>query len=262
MFWMRVVELIAGGRSFNGDDFEIDFKVLFSTSEDPDVSEVMIYNLTDSTIQSIESKAIIILNAGYKGKGTPNILTGKIETVDTKWQGVDKITTIKASDGGFEWRKPRIQKSYAKGTTSTAIMQDLISVAGLGIGDLSPPKTITYKLGRNVSGHVDVLLREFARDTGSKMYIDKGQIFIRDNDKPSALAYVLNKDTGLIDSPEKCEEEDSKGNKIIKYKVKSLLQGTITTDSLVQIESRKVNGTFRVVKGTHTGDFITEIEVV
>lgn len=259
--WLRQIDLMAGGKSFSGDDFTIDFKVPFSTSEDPDISEVTIRNLSKSTISAIESKAYVILNAGYKGD-IGNILTGKIEEVSSKWETTDKITTIKVSDGGFEWRNSRVQKTYAPGSTAKYIMQDLAGILGLEVVEISPKKDIVYQLGRTISGSVESALKELVKDTESKMYIDKSKLYIRDKNKGTKTGFLLNSGTGLIGSPEKKEEEDKSGKKIIKYNVKCLLNHKITTDSIIQIESRTINGTYRVESGSHNGDFITEMIVV
>ena len=68
---------------------------------------------------------------------------------------------------------------------------------------------------------------------------------------------MLSGSTGMIGSPEKTEIEKKEG-----WKVKSLLNYQITTDTLIQIESKTVKGMFRVVKGRHTSDWVTEMEVV
>ena len=260
-FWIREVDLKAGGKEFKGSDFTIDFRVPFSTSKDPDISEVQIYNLSKDSISSIQSKAYVILNAGYKGN-IGNILSGKIENIFTEWQGVDKITTLKISDGGLEWRNAKIQKTYQAGSTSKYIMSDLASMLGLEIAEINPKKDITYQLGKTVSGSIEQALKRLAQDTDSKMYIDKGRIYIRDGKKGTETGFLLNSDHGLTGSPEKIEEESEKGKKIVKYKVQSLLNHKISTDSIIQIQSKTVNGNYRVESGIHTGDFITEMVVV
>lgn len=260
-FWIREVNLKAGDKEFTGDKFDIDFRVPFSTKEEPDISEIRIYNLSNSTIESIGAKAYVILNAGYKGD-VGNILNGKIENISTVWEGVDKVTVLKVSDGGFEWRNATVNKTYKAGTKAKYIMADLASILGLEVGETSPKNDIEYKLGKSISGHVETALKQLVKDTGSKMYISKGRLYIRDKNKGTETGFLLNSDTGLIGSPEKIEEEDEKGNKIIKYKVQSLLNHRISTDSLIQIESKTINGNYRVESGVHTGDFITEMIVV
>lgn len=262
--WSRQIDLMAGSKGFDGDNFRIEFNVPFSTSEDPDVSEINIYNLSKDSLAAIESKAYVILNVGYKGD-IGNILSGKIEELSSKWDRVDKITTIKVSDGGFEWRGTRIQKTYAPGSTAKYLMQDLSGLLGLEVVEISPKNDITYQLGRTISGDVEKALKGLVKDTNSKMFIDKGKLYIRDKDKGTQTGFLLNSDSGLIGSPEKIEEEDKQGIKVIKYKVKSLLNHRISTDSIIQVQSRSVNGNYRVESGSHSCNdtqFITDMIVV
>lgn len=259
--WKRKVELVAGGKSFSGDDFEIDFSIPFTTDEDPDSSEITIYNLTESTIEAIESQADIMLNAGYEGDvGT--ILTGTLEKPETSWEGVDKVTKLFIGDGSKEWREKKIKKTYQKGVTASFILNDLAGQFGLEIGDVEINKDKTYKRGRTFTDTLSSCIKQVAKDTETKMYIQGKKIFMRPPDKGDPTGFLLNADTGLIDSPEKTEEENDKKEKVISYTVKCLLNHRLAPDSIIQVESMSVNGTFRVVKGKHEGDFITEVKVV
>jgi hypothetical protein len=261
--WQRKILFTAGGKEFDGEDFTINFKVPFSTSENPDVTDIEIYNITNESISAIENKAYAIINAGYNNN-IGNIFTGKIEKVDPSWSGVNKSVKITASDGGFEWRKTRIQKAYTKGSKASYIMKDLAGLLGLEVVEVSPKKDITYQLGKTISGPVEVALKQLTKDTGSKMYINKGKLYIRDGDKGTSTGFLLNSETGLIGSPERVEEEDEKGNKIVKYNVKCLLNNKITTDSIIQIQSKTINGNYRVIEGSHVcseSEFVTEMIV-
>ncbi|MBU5311464.1 hypothetical protein KQI38_05440 [Tissierella carlieri] len=260
-FYRQKVELMAGGKSFNNEDFEIDFVVEFGNSSEPNISKVMIYNLSDQTIAAIRAKAYIIMNCGY-GMSVGNILTGKVDKAETYWEEVDKVTEIYVGDGSFEWNFKRINKTYASGSTSKLIVSDLASQLGLEIAELNLEKDITFPRGRSVSGATQYELRKLVSETGSRVFIDKGKLYIRPKNKGTVTGFVLNVDTGLIESPQKITEEDKKGNSINKYNVRCLLNHKITTDSILVIESKTANGKFRVVKGRHTGDFITECEVV
>lgn len=259
--YKQKVELMAGGKSFNNDDFEIDFIVEFGDNSDPKISKVMIYNLSEETIAAIKSKAYVIMNCGY-GLDIGNILTGKIDKVDSNWEDVDKITEIYVGDGSFEWGYKRVNKTYAVGSTSKFVIGDLASQLGLEVAELTLEKDITFPRGRSVSGALQHELRKLVNETDSKMFINKGKLYIRPKKKGTVTGFVLNSDTGLIESPQRINEEDEQGNSIIKYNVRCLLNHKITTDSILVIESKTANGNFRVVKGRHTGDFITSCEVV
>ncbi len=259
--YRQKIELMAGGKSFNNDNFEIDFTVEFGESSEPKISTVTIYNLSDETIAAIKNKTYVIMNCGY-GMNVGNILTGKIDKVNPSWEEIDKATEIYVGDGALEWDFKRINKTYAAGSTSRLVISDLANQLGLEVSDLTLEKDITFPRGRSVSGATQYELRKLVDETGSKMFIDKGKLYIRPKKKGTVTGFVLNADTGLIESPQKITEEDKQGNEVVKYNVRSLLNHKITTDSILVIQSKTANGNFRVVKGRHTGDFITSCEVV
>lgn len=260
-FWKQRVELIAGSKQFTNDKFEIDFNIEFGDSDNPDMSEVYIYNLSNETIASIKSKAGVILNAGYDGD-VGEILNGKIEKIETYWEGVDKVTKIIVGDGSTEWQIKKANKTYQAGSTSKYIINDLANQLGLEIGEINLVKDVTYKKGRTIATQLQQALRSVVKDTGSRMFIDKGKLYIRPPTKGTKTGFLLSADTGLIESPQIIEEEDEKGNKVVKYNVRCLLNHRITTDSIIQVKSKTINGNYKVKKGKYYGDFIMEFEAV
>lgn len=256
--YMRKVELMAGDKKFTNDEFEIDFDIEFSDEEDPDISEVVLYNLSNSTISDIRNKKYVILNAGYD-IDVGNILTGNIADVKTTWENLDKATTIFVKDGLVD--AVETNKTYAKGTNSTFIINDLISVLGFTVGEIRPTETITYTQGKVVVGSPYNSLKEVVKDTKSRLFVDKGVVYIRPKGAGTQTAFVLNANSGLIGSPtEITEEVDDK--KVVKYNVRCLLNYEITTDSILKIESKTINGLYKVERGNHKGDFITECVVI
>lgn len=279
MYWIREIEVLAGGKKFEstGDrGLDIDLNISFGDKEEPDVSEVTIYNLSDHSINEIEKQGYCVVNAGYKELGNiGNVLSGDIEDVNTDWQGLDKVTKIKVSDGGKAWRTSELNATYEKGTKASFIMRDLANVMGYEIVEITPKEDKVYKLGKTIQGPCSNSLKQLVKDTNSKMFINKNRITIRDEKKGYDTGFVLNGETGLIGSPtlnkddsgDKTEArgktKDKKKNKEEKktWKVVCLLNPKIETDSIIKIESRSLNGTFRVISGKHTNDFNTELKV-
>ena len=279
MYWIREIEVLAGGKKFEstGDrGLDIDLNISFGDKEEPDVSEVTIYNLSDHSINEIEKQGYCVVNAGYKELGNiANVLSGDIEDVNTDWQGLDKVTKIKVSDGGKAWRTAELNATYEKGTKASFIMRDLANVMGYEIVEITPKEDKVYKLGKTIQGPCSNSLKQLVKDTNSKMFINKNRITIRDEKKGYDTGFVLNGETGLIGSPtlnkydsgDKTEarekDKDKKKNKEEKktWKVVCLLNPKIETDSIIKIESRSVSGTFRIISGKHTSDFNTELKV-
>lgn len=279
MYWIRDIDVLAGGKKFQSlgeNALEIDFDISFNDKEEPDVSEVTIYNLSEDSINEIKKQGYCIVNAGYREMGNKAcVVSGDIEDVTTDWEGLDKVTKIKVSDGGKEWRKVKLNKTYAEGTKASLIMQDLCSVLGYEVVEIKPKEDITYKLGKTIKGYCSDSLKKLVKDTKSKMYINKKRITIRDEKKGNNIGFLLNSETGLVgnptlnkdDSEDKTDlresEKEKKKNKEEKktWKVTCLLNAKIETDSIIKIESKTCNGQFRVVSGKHTKDFNTELVV-
>lgn len=279
MFWINEIEVLAGQKKFTNigeNALEIEFDVSFNDKKEPDVSTVTIYNLSDDTINDIKKDGCLYLNVGYKALGNKaNILTGEIEDIETTWQGLDKMTKITVGDGSKSWRKAELNKTYANGTKASVIMTDLANIMGYEIVEINPKNDITYKLGKTIKGSASKSLTQLVKDTESKMFINKNRIVIRDQKKGYTTGFVLNADTGLVGLPtlnknesgdknsDVAKEKDKKKNKKTKktWKVTCLLNPKIETDSVIKIESKVLNGTFRVISGKHTKDFNTELEV-
>ena len=279
MFWIRDIEVLAGGKKFESlgkNGLDIDLDINFSDGKDPDVSEVTIYNLSDDSINQIKKDDYCIVNAGYKHMGNKgNVLSGDIEEVTTTWQGLDKETKIKVTDGGKKWRKAKISKTYKENTKASVIMRDVINIMGYEIVELKPKNDKVYKLGKTVNGFCSDILKMLVKDTESKMFVNKNRIIIRDQEKGTQTGFVLSPETGLIGSPtlnkddtgdkssDVSTDKEKKENKEEKktWEVTCLLNPKIETDSIIQVKSKVLNGTFRVIKGKHTKDFETVLTV-
>lgn len=269
MFWIRDIEVLAGGKKFESlgeNGLSIDFDISFGDSKEPDVSEVTIYNLSDDSINQIKKDGYCIVNAGYKSLGNKgNILSGDIEEVNTSWQGLDKLTKIKVTDGGKTWRKAKISKTYKENTKASLIMRDVINVMGYEIVEIKPKKDKVYKLGKTINGFCSDILKMLVKDTESKMFVNKNRITIREEERGFETGFVLNANSGLIGSPtlnkDFSEDDKSKGKEKKTWEVTCLLNPKIETDSIIMIKSKNLSGKFRVIKGKHTKDFETVITV-
>lgn len=277
--WIRDIEVLAGQKKFTNigeNALEIDFEIPFSDKKEPDISTVTIYNLSEDTINDIKRDGYVYVNAGYKELGNKaNILTGEIEDLEVSWQGLDKEVKITVGDGSKKWRTAKLNKTYKNGTKASTIMTDLANIMGYEIVEIKPKNDLEYKLGKTIKGSASKSLTQLVKDTESKMFINKNRITIREQNKGYDTGFVLNAGSGLIGSPtlnkdesgdknsDVSKEKDKKKNEKTKktWKITSLLNPRLETDSLIKVESKVCNGTFRVISGKHTKDFNTELEV-
>lgn len=272
--YLRKYSLIAGGAVIN-EPLTIKFTIPFGDDENIDTAEIQVYNLQDSTINSIAIDSPVTLSAGYQNDYGV-IFDGTLKKRETKWENVDKITTCKCIDAPKDYTKTVFKKTYGRNTNASVILKELAEKAGLKIGDIDLPIDFVYRSGKVLNGKIKQLMSEVAHDCKAKLHVNKNQVFVRDYKKGDNLGLAISKETGLIDDPEEIEEEttDEKGSqfmndkkKIKGYKIKMLLNPRVTTDVIIVLTSQKTSGTFRVSKGKHIGDWrstdwYTECEVV
>lgn len=260
----RVIRVKVGSLTFTNDNLEIRFSVPFDDDPKPNVSKVEIFNLSNDTINRIKRGDTCTIEAGYRGD-VGVIAKGKITSVLTNRDGVDKVTTIQVIEGDdysrIKTSDKKLKKiTFKKGTKASVIIKRLCDVLGIKLAVMKLPKDIVYKNGYSVTGLILNNLEEVVRDCGASMYYRRGQLVIRSIKEGTDERFTLSSDTGLIESPEPFEEEVIKG-----YKVRCLLQHRITTASIIDVNSQPAKGKYRVRKGEHRADgndFITEIEVI
>lgn len=268
--WLRRMEIIAGGKAFNSKDFDIDFSVSFNINEEPNDIDASIMNLSNTTINNnlIEKKPLII-NAGYESDvGT--IFLGYIADSETKWEGQDKKTSIIGLDATDAYMNLYISKSYKEGIFANEIIEDIIRMVGLRIGEFKLNNNVQYNRGRQVIGRARSILSEIVEvDCKTNLQIINGMVVIRSIGVGLQTGFILNKDTGLIGMPEPItgtDDTEKKSKLKANFKAKCLLNYRIAPLSTVQIQSNALNGMFVVVSGRHVGtktsDYITEMELL
>ena len=258
----RNIEVLCGGRKFESDQgnrpgYHIDFEIPFSEKAEPQVSRIEIFNLAKDTRNVFQTGERIIINAGY-GDEIATIFAGKIENVVNRQDGVDIVTYIDAGDGASEWNNAYVSKSFAPGSSASTVIAGLLSGFGLRAGKIDLVKDKIYSNGKSVQGALLPEIKRIVSDCKSKVYTSGGLIYILPIGQGADEVTVLTKDTGLVESPVEHTDEDYDG-----FMVQMLLNNRINVDSKVRIESKFTNGTFRVVRGRHSGEeFLTEAVVV
>lgn len=264
--YMRVTNFSCGPTMT--DPLTIEFDIPFDDGTGTNNAEIKVYNLQDSTINSIKNKTPAVLTAGYK-TDSGVIFQGVLKEKKSGWQDVNKITTFTCIDTTPEFLEKTFKKQYAKNTTASTIITDVIGFAGLQIGDMDLPVDFVYRTGKTVDGKPKKILAALAKDCKAKMHVTQNKVYIREKNKPTAMVVTVNKDTGLIGEPEEISNdvEDAQTKEKVKrvgYKVTTLLNHRVKTDVIISLSSRKVSGSFRVEKGKHINNgtsYYTEMEV-
>lgn len=248
------------------EDLDCEFDIPFDDDVEADEAEILVYNLADETLQGIQKGTPITVTAGY-GDDTGIIFSGFISKKNTGFSGVDKVTQIFALDS--EDRKEQELKSiaYQANTAASAILNDLLARLGLPVAVFSLKRDHIYKDGKTISGGLMENIRKQALVCGVSAYICRGQVYVRSILEGDSLDFALSSDTGLLELSEFEEDLTAEdfSDTVHGYHVKMLLQHRIQTGSILHIQSRNVNGDFRVREGSHTydgTDFLTTVTVI
>lgn len=256
MIFDRKVRLTIGNRLYRSEEIDIDFNVEFDSDAEPKIQEISIYNLSENSRNEIVKGSNVILNAGY-GEDVGTLLLGNVSDFQLTKLTTDYEMKLYVVSNLYRWSSLTISKSYRAGTRASQILRDILNQFGIEIGEFSLVNDISYVNGRVVNGMLKNTLEEIVRECGSRIYVINNIIYITRPFTGTVTGFVLSGETGMIGSPERIEVEEQEG-----YKIRMLLNHRINVNSVIQVRSSIVSGDFLVVKGKHTGDFITEVEVI
>ena len=264
--YQHTVMIKTGDVTIDNEELDCEFDIPFDDDTEADEAEIIVYNISDTTIQNIKKDAQISVTAGY-GDDTGIIFSGVISKVRSYYSGEDRVTEIHAIDRALLQERQLESKSYAQGTTAGKILQDLVGQVGLPVAVFAPKRDHTYKDKSTVDGGLMENIRKYAKVCGVSAYISKGQIYVRHILDGDGLDFTLSSDTGLLSLSEFEEEQTAEDFKdtVKGYEMTMLLQHRITTASLIHVQSRNVTGVYRVREGSHTydgTDFLTKVKAI
>ena len=248
----------------NSDELDIEFQVPFDDDLEENEAEVIIYNLSDNTLDRFKKDKKITIEAGFTDD-TGVIFSGVIDKVSTRYEGADRKTTLKCVDR-FN-NKELDEITYKSGTKASKILNDLINKTNTPIDVFKVRRDHTYKDEVKIDGSLVANIKTYSDVCGVSTYVKGGKVYCRYLKEGDNLNFTLSEDTGLIGSPTEYEEiltaEDFKDT-ITGYECESILQHRFFAGGIVKIESRNVKGEFRIRSGCHTfnqGEATTSIKV-
>lgn len=248
-------------------DLRVSFKVTKSLVKDPNTCELKIYNLAQSTRNSLPGTgAKVILRGGYAGS-IEQLYIGDAKQIDHKQDGVEWVTKILCGDGYRASEHARVSTSFGPGTSFGAILKTLGRAAKIDIGNLDKvaaglPQSAQYTQGYTAHGLALTELDKVLKAAGLEWSIQDGALqILAPGEATTEELIVLDASSGLVGSPEMSSpEKKTPGKKSSKppakpvLQAKSLLQGGFRCGRKVQVNSREHNGVFRTAKVEHTGD--------
>lgn len=255
----------SGNVTINSKDLDLEFNIPFDDDMEPNEAEIIIYNLSSTTINNLKKGAKITVEAGYEGD-TGVVFAGYISTKNTKRDGSEKATTLKCLDDTS--KKTLKELTFSGGTKASYILKTLINKTGIPIAVFKMRRDHTYKDETKIDGSLFENIKKFADVCGVSVYVNKGKIYARHIKQGDNINFTVEESTGMIGSPESYEEEltaEDFKETIKGYTVKMLLQHRMTTAAIINLKSREAKGSFRVRSGKHIfneSECITEVKVM
>lgn len=286
----RKYRLDIGDVEITGLDVEFDIKK--TLKKEPNTAAIRIFNLAEKTRRAFEGRDLpVAIHAGYAsdsplGASTESALTdiglGPGSTLPLLFSGTlryahstqtpeqDWLTSISSGDGDRGVTKARTKRSYRAGTPWIEIIEDLCDDLGIGTGNIlelnSSIDLATKKLGKKkiVHGSAADELSKILDSSGYDWSIQDGDLQMLSFGSPTSdEAVILDKDSGLIGSPEIALRTDArKSGKVPKVELKqpnhfikarSLLNANLTPGRLVKISAVMITGYYRVESVMHFG---------
>ncbi len=220
-----------------------------------------------------EEGCIVEIRAGYSDT-LGSIFLGGVMNPSETLQNADRTLELELFDGQM-YNDTFGSISMNGVVTGTSILEELQSKMGIESAILTEKasemlQTAKYSNGYCYVGKLKTALQSLINKADLNYSIQNGVLQISGvGEAITTHAYVISIDTGLISIPKKITISQSStsksgsmkgasfsgdGNAIPGYEIEYLINGSIGINDLVKIESKEINGVFRVCKQHYTGD--------
>ena len=203
----------------------------------PNKATISVYGLSLGSVGWLESASIVevVADDSLLYRGNPR-------TVRTRVTLPDQVTEIECGDGGDVYRSASLSRSYSPGVTAAHVLGDLAAATGYPLDVLGELPDLALEGGYVVAGPVRDAMDDICRSLGATWSIQDSTIQVLAPGAPTTGGVLLTAATGLVGSPERTDDGVS---------CVSLLRPGIRPGRLFRLESRIIQGWFRVAKTSH-----------
>ena len=263
----RVIVSDVNGVGIDVSTLRCTFQIEKSLLETPNYAEIVLYNLSAQTENSIiKEGAKVILEAGYQNPQYGLIFSGDIvQPLRGKEDNTTYTLTLVSQDGDLFYNKGIINASFRAGQTQRDVLENIAkqSTNALEIGQLSDNLTPTaLPRGKALFGLTRDYFRQIAKSEQAAFYINNNKIeFIKAMDLPTNEVIQLNGKSGLIGMPEQTEEGIQATcllnplldlNKMVAIDLSSIQRQKADRNS--ELKNIAGAGIFKIIKIAHKGD--------
>lgn len=242
------------GRQLVAKDFEglrIAFNIEKTSESLANQAKIKIFNLSPSSRAFVEERGqAIILKAGYAPADLEPlvevIFQGDVGKVTNSIEGPDWITSFEVGDGEKSLTEKSYQKTFRSGASAETIMREIAASMGLAVGTIKGIKDKAYKSGVTLSGSAKDLLDQLTGETGVEWSVQDEEIqILPKTEGTNDEVIVVSASSGMINAPIKRADG---------IDVVSLINPQFRPGRRIQIESKNLNGIYRIRKLTFDGD--------
>lgn len=258
----RQYRLIAGQAGAEGfmigggsRPLHISFAIEKADTDSQNTAKVSIWNLNDEHIAELGKKdCTITLRAGY-GSRMPLIFSGIVTFAKSKKDGNDVVTEVELVDNRVELRDTYVSISYSGNINSETVVQDIAGQMGLAVSFSYNAEFKDIPNGYSFVGPARDALTKACETSGLTWSINNGVLQIKKpGDTMSLEVYELSVDTGLVGIPEQVQVSADVGEPQRGWDVEYLMNAAINVSDYVYLNSKYVQGYFRVYSVAIEGD--------
>jgi hypothetical protein len=237
-------------------ELRVKFEVRKNIESNKNFANVSIYNLSNDSRNRISSDALnlLILKAGYLNNvGLVTICKGNITDVIHEFKTPEIITNLYCKDGFKSIKNKNITLSFSENTRLSRVIEVITSKLGLPVKFANYDKSAFFKTGYACVGSISEVLDDLSKQFDFDWSIQNGEVqILNKNTSTSIQSVFLSTATGLIETPTRLVRlaDDT----TTRYQITALLQPNLEVGDLISVESKTLNGVFKVQQLTHSGD--------
>lgn len=263
----RVIVADANGIALDVSNLRCTFNISKTMMQEPNYSEISIYNLTSETENKIVKEGNrIILEAGYEGNQYGLIYDGDIiNAMQDKEDGTTYKLTLNCLDSDRVLNSDFSALSIYRGQSSRDIINNITNRAQnpLKIGtisqDLSDSKLTR---GKVIFGQTSKYLRQLSQSENAQFYMEDGKVnIVKMSDLPTGEIIQLSPSSGLLAVPAQTQYGISvkcfinprlKPNAMFRIDNSIIRQMKATLGNYIMPLDQ--DGIYRIISAVYTGD--------
>ena len=261
--WGSTATIKCNDVTIKSSDLDVEFTIPFDDNLESNEGEIVVYNLSDSTIAQLGGSGLkngneLSIDAGYEGD-TGVLFSGKLTKGSSRWEGADRATTIKVVDGFTTSTEEliadgKLEESY-DGVPAKDILKALLDAEGSPIAKFEVESDYEYENSVKIGDDLQAEIKKYSEVCGVSTFKSKGKIYCCKLERVSnGITFNVSEETGMIGSPSPFEEVVTVGDKettIKGFEIEMLLQHRAAVGAIVNLESRQYKGRYYIKSGTH-----------